>query len=121
MVDNCIQPKFFIMNDTLYFKKDEDDFREITMVRKWQPEHEPEYFDVWVLGNKVVVCEPTDDPILSSAISPEGYLEENLPGDFSYKWLGPEERMTMNEALGPSVEHTLMKIGMREAKKYASD
>ena len=110
MVDNNIRPKFFIKNDALYFEGGEDDFREITMVRKWQPEYEPEYFDVWVLENKVVVGKPTDDPILSSTISPEGYLEEKLPGDFSYKWLGPKERMSMNEAIGPSVEHTLLKL-----------
>ena len=51
MVDNNIQPKFFIKNDALYFEGGEDDFREITMVRKWQPEYEPEYFDVWILEN----------------------------------------------------------------------
>lgn len=121
MVDNSNLPHFFIENSALYFEKDEDDFREITMLRKWTPGHEPEYFDVWVIEDKVVVGKSTDVPIFSSKISPDGYLEHKLPSNYSYKWLGPDERMTMNEALGPSVEHTLMKIARREAKKYISD
>ena len=121
MVDNSFQPKFFIENDTLYFMSDKDDFREITLLRKWVPENEPEYFDVRILGDKVVVGKSTDVPIFSSKISLDGYLENKLPGKFSYKWLGPNERMTMNEAIGPFVEHAVMKVAMREAKKFTPD
>ena len=117
MVDNSNHPHFFIKHGALYFEKDEGDFREITMLRKWTSGHEPEYFDVRVIENKVVVGRATDAPIFSSTISADGYLEHRLPGDYSYKWLGPEERMTMNEAVGPSVEHTLMKMMMSKAEE----
>jgi len=121
MVNNSNLLRFFIESGSLYFESDEDNFREITMLRKWTPQHGREYFDVRVIKDKVVVGKSADAPIFSSAISPDGYLENKLPGDFSYKWLGPNERMTMNEAIGPSVEVALMKIISREANKKTPD
>ena len=121
MSDNGNRPQFIIKNSQLYLECGEDGFHRITTLRKWVPRHGPEYFDIWVKGDEVIVGHLFETPFFRSTISQDGFLEIELPGNFFYTWLGPTKPLTMNEAIGPAVEDAVIKIDTKKGQKFVPD
>ena len=117
MVNNTNSLRFIIEDEAVFFEVEDGQHRQITMLRKRVPHTEPEYFDVWASDNKIIASDSGGTIFFTSPLSSAGFLEHTFPSYYSYKWLGPEEMLSMEESVGPAFEETLLKIGLREAKK----